>query len=185
MIVSTSIISACKKKQEQGYCSLYKLSLPYVYSIVKRYIYQEEERKDLVQEVYAQVFQQIGQFDPDKGSFKFWLRKIAVNICLMHIRKEKRFHLLVPLEHIDENKYAEELRFDSLSKEMIRRLLDKMPKGYRTIFLLVVIDDFSHAEVGNMLGISPETSRSQLSRAKIWIRNKLQQDIKLQANGFF
>ncbi|MEM9920134.1 MAG: sigma-70 family RNA polymerase sigma factor [Bacteroidota bacterium] len=185
MIISTSILASCKRKEEKGYKALYRHSLPYVFSIVRRYIIREEERKDIVQEIFATVFLRINHFDPAKGAFKYWLRKIAVNQCLMYLRKEKRLKHLVPLDAIDENKYAEEMRFDALSKTMIERLLSKMPEGYKTIFLLTIIDEFTHSEVGKMLNISPETSRSQLSRAKVWIKNRLHQDTKLKANGLF
>ena len=74
---------------------------------------------------------------------------------------------------------------ENLSKKDIERYLDKMPVGYRQIFMLVVIDEYPHTEVAKILGISPETSRSQLSRAKAWLRkNVLNNTQKSFVNGF-
>lgn len=158
------------KKEERACKKLYERSIPYVYSIVQRYVTDHSERKDTVQEIFASVFKNLWQFDPERGNFKGWIRQITVNQCLMHHRVLNRQATVVPIHSLEGAAPAEELDLHSLKREDVERLLEKMPAGYRTIFMMVVIDEFSHEETSELLEISQETSRSQLSRAKKWIR---------------
>ncbi len=178
------IIQYCKEGKEEGYAQLYRVTAPYVYSFLKRYIKDIDFRKDLMQEIYAKVFLNIEKYDAQKGSFNTWLRKITVNECLQHLRKSKS---LVELEEITEN---QQLRDDAplptdLKRDDVEQILTKMPSGYRLIFMLSVMDGFSHKEIAKLLDITSETSRSQLTRAKRWIRQHFSQHPKKDLYGFF
>lgn len=150
---------------------MYEACLPYVFTIVKDYTENQDTRKDLLQEIFAKLFLNIQSYDPARGEFKFWLRKIAVNQCLMFIRdKKKQFEF----EDLDTTSAAqhglqEDMNLSHLDPDLTQKILQQMPNGYKQVFSLVVFEGFSHLEVGQELGISAETSRSQYLRAKQWL----------------
>ena len=126
-----------------------------------------------LREIFARVFLSIDSFDENKGEFKYWLRKLTINQCIQHYRKQKISIESVPLDATIEPQSHEHETTSTLSKDEITLYLKRMPDGYKQIFMLVIIDEYSHQEVSEMLSISPETSRSQLHRAKKWLRENL------------
>lgn len=184
-MIAQQIIKDCIHNKANGHKKLYEGCLPYVYSIVKRYIKSPEERKDQVQEIFASVFQNINQFDSDKGAFKSWIARICVNQCLMSLRKNKNLSSLNIVEITEINEPSEEVDLSRMTREDIEKILHKMPSGYKIVFMLNVIDGYNHTEIQEMLSISKDTSRSQLSRAKKWIRKHLTHNINKTAYGIF
>lgn len=173
-MVGSDIINRCIKQDQQGYRLLYEACIPYVYSIVRSYVNDDFYQKDIIQETYAKVFKSLDQFDATQGEFKYWLRKITVNFCLMHLRKIKNFTPIVPIDKYDEQIPDSNYGFEhELSREDINQLLEKMPLGYKTIFMLIAIDGYSHEEVSAELNISGGTSRSQYLRAKNYIKEHI------------
>ena len=169
-MIDSSIITLLKTNKNAAFKELYQQSIGYVYTIVKRYVANQSEHKDVIQEIFARVFLSINSFDESKGDFKYWLRRLVINQCLQHYRQGKSPKSFVSLESVQEVGSADDHYLHELSKAEIEKQLSQMPEGYRQIFLLVIIDEYSHKEVGQLLGISAETSRSQLSRAKNWLR---------------
>jgi len=169
-MISQEIIDRCKRKERLAYKQCYELCAPYVYTIIKNYLYDEEVRKDAMQESFANIFKAIDSFDETKGLFKSWIAKITVNQCIGILRKSKKLNLFVPLEDAHVNTKVELGHLDKFNREELEFLLSKMPEGYKTVFLLSVVDNYSHKEIGKMINVSPETSRSQLFRAIKWIK---------------
>ena len=172
-MVSKEIIYHCLHGNRLAYRQLYDTCAPFVFTIVKQYITDKSYRKDAMQEVFAEVFLSLKNYDESKGAFKSWLSRIAVNRCITLYKRTINFNIRLevsPNEEIVENTFA---YLDQLTRAEIEAFLTKMPKGYRCIFLLSVIDSYSHKEIGVLLGITPETSRSQLSRAINWIKKNI------------
>lgn len=172
-MVDPSIIESVKTGEQRAFQSLYNACIRYVYAIVRRYVSNESDHEDVIQEVFARLFTSIGTFDPEKGPFKIWLRRIVINQCMKVYRQRKSPRLYVPLEVAEEPEVETENAMAQLSVQEINQLLSGMPEGYQQVFMLVEIEDYSHLEVGEMLDITPETSRSQLSRAKRWLRKNI------------
>lgn len=163
---------------------MYNCCIRYVYAIVKRYVSNESDYQDVIQEIFARVFLGIDSYNANKGEFKFWLRRLAINQCLQHYRQGKSPNLVVSIDAIAEMEDGVAEQLSNLTKAEIAHFLSRMPEGYRQVFMLVVIDEYSHKEVGQLLGISPEASRSRLSRAKRWIRKNLSNNkLKVLVNG--
>ena len=184
-MVKKNTIEKCKQKDQRAFKALYEGCLPYVFTIVKGYTDNPDFRKDLVQEIFAKVFLNIRNYDAQKGKFKHWLRRIAVNQCLMFIRdKLKRFEY----DDLENTAVVHELQahmdVSHLDPNISEQVLAVMPQGYRKVFSLVVMEGYSHDEVGQQLGISAETSRSQLSRSKQWLRQYFLNNKTLLTNGF-
>jgi RNA polymerase sigma-70 factor (ECF subfamily) len=183
-LTTPNIITKCKQKDQQAFKTLYEACLPYVLAIVKDYAADPGYRKDLVQEIFAKVFLNLKDYDPAKGEFKAWLRKVAVNQCLMFHRDPKKKQVFEDLETaVVDRHLREEVSFKHLDPGASELVLSKMPEGYRKVFSLVVLEGYSHDEAGLALGISAETSRSQLTRSKQWLRQFFSNHKTLIENG--
>ena len=172
-MIDISIINALKSGEESAYELLYKRSIAYVYSIVRRFVEVEHEHKDIIQEVYAKIFLNIKQFDVEKGTFKFWMRRIVINQCFEYFRKKKSSGIVVSIDQYTEVAQQEEIDFASVDRSVLLKAIERMPKGYKNVFLLVEVEGYDHSEVAQISGITEVASRSQLSRAKAWLRKEL------------
>ncbi len=181
-MITAELIKDCLNGLEKGHAQLYKQCAPYVYSIIKRYVKDTELRKDLMQEVFAKVFSNINSFNMEKGSFNNWIRKIAVNECLQHLRKARPLFIAEGLEDSVEIIDDAPLPTD-LTRKDIEHILEKMPQGYRVVFMLAVMDGCTHKEIAKQLNINAETSRSQLTRGKKWIQRYLTNQYKSNLYG--
>jgi RNA polymerase sigma-70 factor (ECF subfamily) len=183
-VIRFKIIQKCKAGKRSAYKELYDVCVPYVYSIVSRYISNTEDRKDLIQEIFAKVFTKIESYDENKGQFKSWIRKIAVNECLMFIRSKSKMSIHVINENYDITDTTFN-RLENLTREDILNMLDKMPKRYKLVFMAYIIDGFSHKEIADKLKITKDTSRSQLTRAKRWIIKNISKETQIKKYGLF
>lgn len=186
ILVDPTVITSVQQGNRAAFKTLYESCIRYVYSIVRRYANRESDHPDIIQEIFARLFLSLHTFDPAKGAFKPWLRRLVINQCLKYGQKGRSPQRYVPIEKAPEIANGEDLPFDGMTKADIENYLVRMPDGYRQVFMLYVIDEYAHQEIGELLGISAETSRSQLSRAKNWLRQNVRNDKnkqKLLARG--
>lgn len=183
-MVSSQIIQDCIKQKSIAHKELYETCAPYVFSIVKTYIFDEHFRRDAMQEIFSQIFCSLERFDDSKGAFKSWIAQIAVNRSVSLLKKTKTIDYVFEMEslkEIPENQFA---FLDQLTRTEIDVMLSNMPTGYRTVFLLNKIDGYKHAEISEMLEIKVETSRSQLLRAVKWIQKNKTNFSELKFKGY-
>lgn len=137
-----------------------------VCAICRRYMSDEEDVKDAMQETFIRVFRSIPQFEyRQEGGLLAWVSRIAVNECLAMLRQEA----VMPTSPLDENVEVSDEELGGLQQLPPESLLDmvrRLPEGYRTVLNLYVFEEKSHKEIAEMLGISPMTSASQYCRAK-------------------
>lgn len=166
------LIEACQKDDRKAQFQLFDLYLPYVSVVVRRYLIDQNAVSDLSQEIFITVFKALKRsFDSSKGNFKPWLRKIAIHQCLRYNKSNLSF------KGFDDNTpeiSIEPSVFNNFSEEELMKLVHLIPEQYRLVFNMVVIDGYSHAEVGEMLGISTLASRKKLSRARNWLSQRIQ-----------
>ncbi len=179
-MVSDKIIDECLKKERGAQKELYEGSSAYVYTIIKSYIREYEARKDLMQEVYIEIFSSLHSYKKELGKFKSWIARIAVHKCINHLKKKKL--ILVALEE-GQNEVEIPSGLYELNKEDLEKILHRMPTGYRIIFLMHAIDGYSHVEIAEMLEIQASSSRSQYSRALKWIQQNLSKLQQIKAYG--
>ncbi len=173
-MISRELINRCIRKEQQAMKLCYEACAPYVYSIVKTYIYDKQLHKDVMQDIFIALFTSLKTYNSENGKFKSWMSSLAINQCIAVLRKRKKEVKIVHLNERFENIEEEQLsNLESLDKKDLEKMLLKMPQGYKTVFLLSVIDGYSHIEIASMLEISAETSRSQLSRSISWIKKNL------------
>ena len=160
----TELLVGCRKKDHVAQKLLFERYAGLVLTTCRRYSTSYYPPKDLLQDTFIKVFEKIHQFDENKGKFKSWITRIAINLALNSIRdrKIKIVGYEMEMEQPNEN---EKLSAD-LSEEKILAIIDKLPMGYKTVFNLYAIDGFSHQEIADKLNISLSTSKSQLFKAK-------------------
>ena len=144
-----------------------------MYSVCIRYV-GREVAKDVLQMGFVTVFDKIDTFKGE-GSFEGWMRRIFVNASLMEVRKTD---ILKNSEEIGDVPICETGdqtigAIEQLSAKELLGLISEMPPGLRSVFNLYAVDGYTHAEVGRILGISETSSRSQLSRARVWLQEKV------------
>lgn len=157
------LIQACKRQERRAQKLLYDRYSPVMFGVCRRYVRHREDAEDVLVEAFFKVLTKIDQYR-GKGSFEGWIRRIVVNESLMFLRKTHNFHLTVEISDIDvPTKVTIE---DELAAQDIVALLDELPTGYRTVFNLYVLEGFKHREIAEQLGVSINTSKSQLILAK-------------------
>lgn len=175
--ISESLIQECKKQKRTAMAELYTILAPSIKTTCYRYVANVEDAEDLMQESFIQIFSNISKYKIERN-FEGWCHRIAINLCLKSIRKNKNKFFTSELEHltneIDESN--DDLESIHLSAAMALEELSKLPTGYRLVFNMYAIDEMSHKEIAEQLGISEGTSRSQYSRAK----QQLQQILQLE-----
>ncbi len=127
--------------------------------------------EDILVTAFMKVFDKIGQFKQE-GSFEGWIRRIVVNEALTHLRRNRTMYLETELEAADREPDYDKLS-DHLEAEDLLNMIQEMPAGYRIVFNMYAIDGYSHKEIAEHLGISENTSKSQLSRARVYLQKML------------
>ena len=137
-----------------------------------RYNSDRDTAQEVLQEGFIKVFEKLGAFDY-KGSFEGWIRRIIANTAIDAIRKSKKDPYLTDNDNdfklgaSDPMVEKEELEFMDLKAEVAMEAIQKLSPAYRTVFNLFVLEDYSHKEIGELLGISEGTSKSNLAKAKM------------------
>ena len=165
------LIKACIRDDTRSQQILYEQYLPYVYGICRRFNIIDFEIKDLIQEIFIEVFLSLKRFDPKKGKLKYWIKSIAIHKILNQLRKKALLFTDLAGEATEIGGWDRAM--ENLDTVYILELIRELPKGFGTIFNLYEIDGYSHKEISKMLGIKESASRSQLSRAKKLLQEKL------------
>ena len=161
----SDLINGCLQGDRRMQEELYRRFSPRMYAVCLRYAGSAEEAEDILQEGFIKVFKKMESYRGD-GSFEGWIRRIFVNTAIEHFRR-KRY--LQPVTEKEENtlegNYLSVL--DELAERDILALVQQLSPGYRTVFNMYVVEGYTHKEIGDIMGISEGTSKSQLSRAKV------------------
>lgn len=131
-----------------------------------RYIADEEDVKDVIQNALVHIFSHITDFKyRGSGSMEAWVVRIAVNESLKFLRTKVQYELLQPDYDVIDDSY-DDLSVCDIPPDIIRQMLNRLPTGYRTVLNLYVFEGKSHQEIARLLGIKKDSSASQLLRAK-------------------
>lgn len=162
------LLDACKRGDTRAQMKIYKLYYRPMYQVSRRILGDAMEAEDVMQEAFLVAFRNIGAIDLNV-SFGGWLKRIVINRSLDALRKRKPQVELVadyPDEISAESSYPSEEGTTEEMVEKIRRALDRLPEKYRVVLSLNLFEGYDHDEIGQILGVTPSTSRAQLSRGK-------------------
>lgn len=163
------IINDCKKNDSKAQEQLYRQYAPKLFSVCLKYSRNQVEAQDNLQDGFILVFEKIEKFNY-KGSFDGWIKRLFINHILQQYRT-KTFLSAIEDDIADEV----EIEFDdSVSVEFLMQIVQDLPDRYRLVFNLFVFENYSHQEIADALKITVGTSKSNLSRAKIILKEKIE-----------
>jgi RNA polymerase sigma factor (sigma-70 family) len=175
------LIEGCISGKRQAQSELYRKYSSIMFGVCLRYATNREEAEDVVQEGFIKVFQNIGTYR-GQGSFAGWLRRIFVNTAINHYHAKVK-QLVVIVENIEEYEdvdnneiagmFSHTAELEEISPDKVMKLVQELPDGYRMVMNLFVFEGYSHNEIAEMLGISENTSKSQLSKARKYLKRQL------------
>lgn len=177
MVSENKIVEDCLKGKKRAFLQLYNRYNSVMLGVCMRYARNNSEAEDILQEGFVKVFQNIESFG-FKGSFEGWVKRIMINTALNHNRNNLKHYF-----HSDVDEIEEYIVVDSdvvidkqeypFNTEELMKMIQALPPGYKTVFNLYVFEGYSHKEIADMLEISENTSKSQLSKARKYLKNKI------------
>ncbi|MBL7804526.1 MAG: sigma-70 family RNA polymerase sigma factor [Saprospiraceae bacterium] len=167
------LVSGVLRGSPQHQTALYKQYSVPMFRVLLRFARDRAEAEDMLQDGFVRVFRDMAQFRGE-GALGGWIRRIMVNTALSHLRRQRDFLRDTGDFTPFENRFRTEEDFASnLDAETLMKYLQKLPPGYRTVFNLYAIEGFSHEEIADQLNISIGTSKSQLFKAREFLKRML------------
>ena len=164
------LIDKCKKGDRKAQEELYKQYSNILFGICLKYSRNKSEAEDSLHDSFMTIFEKIGQYK-SKGSFEGWIKRITINTVLQKYRKEE--YLKVVSDNVEEEVEVESVYTD-IGLHTLLKYIQELPNKYRMTFNLYVLDGYSHKEISSILGTSPGTSKSNLARARMILKEKIE-----------
>lgn len=157
---------------------IYEKHAPRMLSVCRQYISPIENAEDCMLNGFFKVFTKLDSFSHN-GSFEGWIRRIMVHECLDTLRKKDLFKWSVNIDdHEKENATTDTTALDDdeeiIDAHLLQQLIDGLPDGYKSVFLMIAVDGFKHSEVAMTLQISENTSKTQYRKARLLLQQKIQ-----------
>lgn len=168
------LIESCIKGDRAAQKVIYDRLAPRMFPVCIRYVGDRELAQDILQDGFVTLFTRLDTYKGE-GSFEGWARKIFVTTALMELRKKDALKMSEDLETVKGMKTETTTQLQNIGYKDLMKVITQLPTGFRTVFNMYAIEGYSHKEIGEILGISETTSRTQLSRARIWLQNKLKE----------
>lgn len=177
VLTELELIERCRQLDARAQRTLYERFAPKMLGVCRRYLSSREDAEDVLVEAMFKVFDNIDSYS-NMGSFEGWIRRIVVNEALMFLRKRKMLLVEPETANLQNSlSHSDPLSIEhQLVAQDILNLLNKLPTGYRTVFNLFVIEGYKHIEIAELLGISINTSKSQLILAKDRMRKEVEKN---------
>jgi RNA polymerase sigma-70 factor (ECF subfamily) len=160
------LIARCRGGDSHAFHQLYKLYSRAMYNVGYRIVNNADEAKDVLQDAFISAFNNMESYRGD-SAFGAWLKRIVVNKAINLVRRRK-FERFPESEHFDvgEEAVVDELDGYPFEVEKVRRAIEQLPDGYRVVLSLYLLEGYDHGEIGEILGITESTSKSQFNRSK-------------------
>ncbi|MFK7970182.1 MAG: RNA polymerase sigma factor [Bacteroidia bacterium] len=173
------LVTRCQKCDRTAQHTLYTRYAPDLLAVCYRYAKDRDEAEDILQEGFVKIFQKIARYE-FQGSFEGWMRRIVVNTAIDHIRRNKKRQLETDIDEAREV-FVAEGAIGQLELEYLYEIIQELPPGYRLVFNLYAIEGYSHKEIGEQMGITESTSRSQYTRARALLMKRICED-RMESN---
>jgi RNA polymerase sigma-70 factor (ECF subfamily) len=169
-----TLANKCIEGDQRAQRKLFEMYAPKMMGVCLRYMKDEAQAEDVLQDGFVKVFTKLEKYTGD-GSLEGWVRRIMVNTALDQLRKGTKFNANVSMDDVGYKVESDADVLASLIEEDLLKLIQEMPTGYKTVFYMFAIEGYSHKEIGKKLGVSENTSKSQYSRAKAYLRIKVEE----------
>lgn len=177
MHTEEDFIQRCLENNPQAQEELYTRFAPKMFGICLRFTKNKMEAEDVLQEGFIKIFTYLKNYRSE-GSLEGWIRRTMINTAINYYKKRAKQFSDIQIEQMEITENEAESAIDKLSANELLSVIQELPDGYRMVFNLSAIEGFTHKEIGNMLGISENTSKSQLSRARTALQSKIKQIVK-------
>jgi len=164
------LIEQCKKNDAKAQSQIYKLYASKLFSLSLKYSKNYAEAQDNLQDAFVTIFKKIDQYE-NKGSFEGWMKRITINTALQQYRSVGVFDIIGE-EQIED--VSIEIDNDNIGVDYLLKIIQELPDRYRLVFNLYALDGYSHQEIADMLEISIGTSKSNLARARLILKEKIE-----------
>ncbi len=166
------LVKACLKGDKRAQRDLYEQYKQLLFKLCLRYARDRQEAEDFLHESFITIFRDLSQYRAN-GALGGWLRRVTINTALQQLRKQKR--LLYPDTDLSQisDIIEEEVLPPLYNMEELINHIQQLPPGYRAVFNLFVVEQYSHKEIAKSLDISVGSSKSQLSKAKAMLRSRI------------
>lgn len=169
------LVNKCLEKDTLAQKQLFDFYSKRMMGVCLRYAKDSEEAQDILQMGFIKVFEKLEMYK-HQGSLEGWIRRVIVNTALDNIRKNKKLLNNIEIEKVDyQLQNNNENVLEALSAQDLLKVIQDMPAGFRTVFNMYVIEGFSHKEIAEELNVSISTSKSQFSRARVFLQKRLKE----------
>lgn len=177
ILTEEEIINGCVKQDMKCQKMLFDRYSGKMFAVCLRYTSSVEDAEDVLQEGFVRVFRYLHSFK-NQGSLEGWIRRVIVNVALRHFQKCKSRQEIVYQDYHTDLSVVPEI-LGQLSEQDLLQVINELPEGYRIVFNLYAIEGYSHAEIGKLLEIQESTSRSQLTKARKILYDKIRKIYKI------
>ena len=172
MYSEEELINRCLNNEAKAQEQFYRRYAPKMYGVCLRFAKNKMEADDILQDGFIKVYQNLKSFRKE-GSLEGWIRRTIVNTSINSYKKNAKFLNDIEIEKAEVIQNLNEGALDKISVKEFLELIKELPTGYKMVFNLNVIEGYTHKEIGTLLDISENTSKSQLSRARQALQRKL------------
>jgi len=166
------LIEGVLKKDPKAQETMYRRFAPKMYGVCLRFARNTMEAEDILQEGFIKVYTYLKDYRYE-GSFEGWIRRTFVNTAINFYRRKSKELLEVSIQQHEIAVPFNATIIENLSVKELLKLIQELPEGYRIVFNLNVMEGYTHKEIAELLGISENTSKSQLSRARTALQKKI------------
>ena len=168
------LIHKSSKGDRRAQKQFFDLYADRLFAVSKRYAASNELAEEALFQAFLKIFEKLPEFEfINEAALNGWLSRIVINQVLMDRRKE--LNTLYKLETLDDERH-DTVYYDETDHEALIELVNQLPEGYKTVFLMNVVDGYAHKEIAKTLGISESTSRTQFFKARKLLQKKISKD---------
>jgi len=168
------LIDRCLEGNPKAQESLYRRFSPRMYGVCLRYAHNTLEADDILQEAFIRIFKFLKDYRFN-GSLEGWIHRIVINTAINYYKSKLHEREEINIEIAGNEDDLKSIDIDTMARDELLGVIQQLPEGYRMVFNLYVIEGYNHQEIGKLLNISESTSKSQLSRARAVLQQKIRQ----------
>lgn len=173
----SNLIDSASKGDRRAQQELFEMFSPKMLGVCRQYLKNNDLAEEVMLSGFLKMFTYLKDFK-NEGSFEGWIRRIMVNESISQLRKDKKLHFISETEienRMEHSTYIE----TELEVADIQKMIDSLPDGYKTVFVLYAVEGYKHSEIGELLQISENTSKTQLFKARKMLQNLVKQQNNL------
>lgn len=177
--MTESLVQRIRNHDQQAMGALYQWSVGRLTSVCRRYVPDEDDAKDVLQNAFVRIFTALPTFEyRDEPTLLAWMRRIVVNEALRHLRDGRRLQFSALDDEVGNTLADEEPDVEQVTPDELHRLVTELPDGYRTVVNLFVFEGMSHRQIAQLLDIGESTSASQFYHAKQLLAKRIKELVK-------